>query len=101
MHPANLYYNQEPDFVALAEQQPQYGLQRYMSIKADGRAAYQFTSWEATRALTAALLAQHFDIRAWWLPEGQLIPPVTNRGNYLHWIDDLLTLSSPPGVTHI
>lgn len=98
MHPANLYFNQEPDFVALAEQQPQYNLQQYMNVGPTGRAAYQFGSWGATRALTAALLAQHFDVRGWWLPEGQLIPPVTNRTNYLHWISDLLTLSSPPGT---
>lgn len=98
MHPANLYFNQEPDFAALAGQQPQYNLQQYMNVGPTGRAAYQFGSWEATRALTAALLAQHFDVRGWWLPEGQLIPPVTNRTNYLHWISDLLTLSSPPGA---
>lgn len=32
----------------------------------------------------------------WWIPDGQLIPPLVNRANYIHWIEDLLQLSSPP-----
>lgn len=31
----------------------------------------------------------------WWLPDGQLVPTLTNRANYVHWINDLLALSSP------
>lgn len=34
----------------------------------------------------------------WWVEDGQLIPPVPNRANYIHWIEDLLQLSSPPGA---
>lgn len=30
--------------------------------------------------------------------EGQLVPTLTNRANYIHWIEDLLTLSCPPGA---
>ena len=32
-----------------------------------------------------------------WVPLGQLVPPVTNRANYIHWLEDLLALSAPPG----
>lgn len=63
---------------------------------ADGRAAYDYTSWAGTRQLTATLLRHDFNID-WWLPEGQLVPTVTNRANYIHWINDLLQLSSPEG----
>jgi len=36
-----------------------------------------------------------FAVASRWLPEGQLVPTVTNRANYIHWINDLLALSSP------
>ncbi len=62
-----------------------------------GRAALDFTSYHATRALTAALLAVDYGID-WALPDGQLVPPVPNRENYVRWVADLLLLSSPPGV---
>jgi hypothetical protein len=61
---------------------------------AGGRGHLDTTSWEATRALTASLLRRDFGL-AWWLPEGQLVPPVTNRANYVHWVNDLLHLSAP------
>ncbi|PNG99659.1 Methyltransferase-like protein 16, partial [Tetrabaena socialis] len=94
MHPANRYAHTEPDFGALARQYPQ--LRPYVTTDAAGRSHLDTTSWAATRALTAALLRHDFGL-AWWLPEGQLVPPVTNRANYLHWLADLLQLSAPPG----
>lgn len=32
-----------------------------------------------------------------WIPLGQLVPPITNRANYIHWLEDLLGLSAPEG----
>jgi 23S rRNA (adenine1618-N6)-methyltransferase len=96
MHPANLYCQQEPDFAALAELHPP--LAPYVSVHpVTGRASIDFTSWQATQQLTAALLAVDFGID-WSLPEGQLVPPVPNRANYVHWLHDLLQLSGPSGV---
>ncbi|KAG2493072.1 hypothetical protein HYH03_008735 [Edaphochlamys debaryana] len=92
MHPANRYYRSEPDFAALAEAYDE--LRPYVTTDAAGRGHLDTTSWEATRALTACLLRHDFGV-AWWLPPGQLVPPVTNRANYLHWINDLLALSDP------
>lgn len=48
------------------------------------------------RELTRALLKHDYGIN-WHLQTGQLIPAVTNRANYIHWINDLLQLSAPPG----
>ncbi|PNW88779.1 hypothetical protein CHLRE_01g044150v5 [Chlamydomonas reinhardtii] len=92
MHPANRYYRSEPDFAALAERYEE--LRPYVTVDPSGRAHLDTTSWAATRALTACLLRDDFGL-AWWLPEGQLVPPVTNRANYLHWVNDLLALSAP------
>lgn len=43
------------------------------------------------RQLTKALLHKQYGI-SWWVPDGHLIPPVTNRANYIHWLHDLLRL---------
>ncbi|MEW5302420.1 MAG: hypothetical protein WDW36_005209 [Sanguina aurantia] len=94
MHPSNKYYRQEPDFHELAERYPD--LQQYVSTGADGRAHFDYTSWGGTKTLTATLLAADFGIE-WDLPAGALVPTVTNRANYIHWLSDLLALSSPPG----
>ena len=59
-----------------------------------------FANADASRAVTAALLAQDYGV-AWSLAAGQLIPPVPGRANYIAWLADLLTLSSPPGAIHL
>ena len=43
------------------------------------------------RQLTRALLAEDYGV-SWWVPNGHLIPPVTNRANYIHWLHSLLEL---------
>ena len=63
-----------------------------------GRARLDFRDYAATRALTAALLAEDFGVK-WWLPDGQLCPTLTSRCNYIHWLEDLLALSPPPAAT--
>ena len=50
----------------------------------------------ACRELTRALLQRDHGI-AWDLPPGHLVPPVPNRANYLHWLNDLLGLAAPAG----
>ena len=62
-------------------------------------ASLDFANPDALRQLTRALLREDFGVTDWWVPDGQLIPPVPNRLNYIHWIEDLLRLSSPPGAT--
>lgn len=115
MHPANLYAAGEPDFAALAAAHPALAQHLIypqtpppaaaLAAAADGstksaraprrRPVIDFTSWEATKELTAALLRADFGV-VWDLPAGQLVPPVPNRANYIHWVADLLQLSSPP-----
>jgi 23S rRNA (adenine1618-N6)-methyltransferase len=60
------------------------------------RGVLDFANEDASREVTRVLLLEDFGIR-WRLPPGHLVPPVTNRANYIHWIEDLLALSSPPG----
>lgn len=55
-----------------------------------------FTKVAVSRELTRALMSEDFGVD-WWVADGQLIPPVPNRLNYILWIEDLLQLSSPAG----
>ena len=43
------------------------------------------------RQLTRAILADDYGVD-WWVPDAHLIPPVTNRANYIHWLHGLLKL---------
>ncbi|KAK2078875.1 hypothetical protein QBZ16_002565 [Prototheca wickerhamii] len=89
------YATEEPDFAALAGQYP--ALQPFVLQRRPGaRPTIDFGDPRACAALTTALLAHDFGIR-WSLPEGHLIPPLTGRSNYIHWLQDLLDLSSPKG----
>ena len=56
-----------------------------------------FKDERATKELTRALLHSDHGID-WWVPKGHLIPPLTNRLNYIHWLEDLMELSKPPGL---
>lgn len=95
-HPDSAYFAREPDFAALAERYP-YLRPHLRHPAPGGRAALDWQSWHATAALTRALLHADYGVEC-ALPEGQLVPPVPNRANYIHWVADLLRLSSPPGA---
>ncbi|GAB4814487.1 hypothetical protein N2152v2_001533 [Parachlorella kessleri] len=99
IHPRNKYATELPDFGALATVYPR--LQPYLQRRGpSGRPSLDFTNPRACRELTRALLWQDFGVD-WWLPEGQLVPPVTNRANYIHWLQDLLELAPAPGMTEV
>lgn len=122
IHPRSKYAYEEPDFAALAELYPSLRpfLLRRTGGSSDGsggadpssadpsdaqpppqqaappRASIDFTSPAACRELTRVLLRHDFGAE-WWVPLGQLVPPLTNRANYIHWLQDLLGLSAPKG----
>jgi len=94
IHPRNRYADKLPDFKLLSQAFPD--LQPHVKLNQHGSASIDFRQPDACKALTKALLKHDFDI-TWDVPEGQLVPPVTNRANYIHWLEDLLVLSSPTG----
>lgn len=118
IHPRNKYAFEEPDFAALAALYPSLaphllrpsgnggrsaGPSPAAGSSAGGsqpgspaRAVVDFSSPAACRELTRVLLRHDFGVE-WWVPLGQLVPPLTNRANYIHWLEDLLALSAPPG----
>ena len=93
VHPRSQFAAGPPDFEALAVEFP--ALQRHLvpagRAGAGGRLALDFTSAAATAELTRCLLKKHYGLE--WHPKpGALIPTVTSRTNYIHWLQDLLAL---------
>jgi 23S rRNA (adenine1618-N6)-methyltransferase len=110
IHPRSLYSDSEPDFASLAQEYP--SLQPYLlpikqqqqqqspppSTNSNNnsleRRTIDFKNPSACRELTKILLKKDFGV-IWDLPDGHLVPSVTNRLNYILWVEDLLNLSSP------
>jgi 23S rRNA (adenine1618-N6)-methyltransferase len=65
-------------------------LARYVRETAYGDASIDFFDPEAVRALNAAILAHHYGVRRWEIPQGYLCPPIPGRADYLHHLADLL-----------
>eukprot|EP00803_Ostreobium_quekettii_P002088 evm.model.scf_565.7 EVM.evm.TU.scf_565.7 scf_565:35419-42558(+) len=94
IHPRSKYAHEEPDFGRLSQMYP--NLKRFVHCPKDGAPTIDFKCPQATLELTRTLLLHDFGIN-WDIPIGQLVPPLTSRVNYIHWLEDLLALSSPPG----
>ena len=123
MHPRNRY-NVKPDFGQLAEFRPslkpfliekrssptkttrdkesdtapsvpssssQYG--SHLSKSRLFPYSLDFSNPAALRELTCAVLERDFDLRL-EVPLDRLIPAVPQRLNYIHWIEDLLSMSA-------
>ncbi|EQC40043.1 hypothetical protein SDRG_02699 [Saprolegnia diclina VS20] len=89
IHPRNKY-KVPPDFKELSSSYP--SLLPYLVPTATGRMHMQWHLPDALRELTKALLHRDFGL-TWDMPSTNLCPTLTNRLNYIHWIEDLLLLS--------
>ena len=96
MHPRNRYNNSKPDFVHLASKHAGF------SSESDGGKVVNFKNPDFNRQLTCALLAEDFGLFV-DLPVDRLVPAVTQRLNYLHWVEDLVAgdAASVPHGEHI
>ncbi|KAE8901302.1 hypothetical protein PF005_g7354 [Phytophthora fragariae] len=89
-HDRNRYKDNPPDFYALGRQYPE--LKQYLRNvdEAKCRASLAWDDPFAARELTKTLLLHDFRLK-WEIPINRLCPPLPNRLNYLHWIEDLLS----------
>lgn len=94
IHPRNKYSDNPPDFSVLASLYPSFKPFVFYSHEG-GRPKIDWTDFNATRELTRVLLHHDHGLN-WWIPDGQLCPTVPNRSNYIHWIEDLLSLDMMP-----
>ncbi|KAK3084835.1 hypothetical protein FSP39_019944 [Pinctada imbricata] len=87
MHPRNVYKKKKPDFKQLAMKYP--NLQKHMFTDLTGKAFIDFKNASSMRELSIALLKDDFGLDVTLPPEG-LVPTVSLRLNYIHWIEDIL-----------
>eukprot|EP00041_Stephanoeca_diplocostata_P013419 m.235084 g.235084 ORF g.235084 m.235084 type:complete len:457 (-) comp19331_c0_seq3:1672-3042(-) len=85
MHCRNRYKDIKHDFGALAEKYPE--VRPYMRSKS----SYNFRAPGGVAALTKALLLQDFNLEV-SIPDARLAPPIPQKLNYIHWIEDLLSI---------
>ncbi|PRP85949.1 methyltransferase-like protein 16 [Planoprotostelium fungivorum] len=78
-----------PDFKELGTKYPEFG--KFLSEKASGKLQLDWTNGEAVREYNITLLKHYYNITL-TLPSDQLCPPVANRANYIHWIEDLIQI---------
>ncbi|XP_793611.2 RNA N6-adenosine-methyltransferase mettl16 [Strongylocentrotus purpuratus] len=87
MHPRNRYKDNKPNFDELAEKYPEFA--RHVIRNQAGKATLDFHDSESLRSLTCTLLKEDFGLEV-ELPLDRLIPTLSLRLNYIHWIEDLL-----------
>ena len=90
LHPANPH-QQGYDMVALAKTLP--ALTPFLLTTPGGNLSINFADPKAVKTLNQALLAHHYDLQHWDLPDGYLCPPVPGRLDYLLYLADLLQQS--------
>lgn len=87
LHPRNLHVGRY-DFEALGQVCPE--LEVHLRPNPLGDWTVDFSNPDAVRCLNRALLAYHYELREWQIPDGYLCPPVPGRADYVHYAADLL-----------
>ena len=87
MHPRNIYSKCQPNFAELARKYPSFS--KHMILQDDGKSFLNWKDVQAHVELTKTLLQEDFKI-SWNIPPDFLCPPIPQRLNYIHWIEDLL-----------
>lgn len=65
-------------------------LKAHLKLNPRGEKTVDFSNEDAVRLLNQALLAQHYQVPHWNIPEGYLCPPIPGRADYVHYAADLL-----------
>lgn len=84
------------DLAALCAACPE--LRPFLTTNPRGEPTIDFSDSRAVLYLNKALLAHHYKIMNWQIPEGYLCPPIPGRADYIHTIADLLTSATHPDV---
>ncbi|WP_108650480.1 23S rRNA (adenine(1618)-N(6))-methyltransferase RlmF [Dongshaea marina] len=87
LHPRNPHRGRY-DLAALCRCCPE--LKSYLTVNPRGQQTIDFGDPRAVLCLNRALLAHHYGIQHWKIPEGYLCPPIPGRADYIHHAADLL-----------
>ncbi|WP_371133663.1 23S rRNA (adenine(1618)-N(6))-methyltransferase RlmF [Vibrio japonicus] len=91
LHPRNLHQGRY-DFPKLIAALPE--LKRYVIKNPKGEQSINFSDPTSVKLLNKALLAHHYGVTFWDIPEGYLCPPIPGRADYVHRLAELLTKES-------
>ncbi len=92
LHPRNRHRGQY-DFPALIKVVLE--LQSHVMKNPKGQWTINFANPIAVKLLNKALLALHYGVTYWDIPEGFLCPPIPGRADYIHRVADLLLKDNP------
>jgi 23S rRNA (adenine1618-N6)-methyltransferase len=88
------------DFEDLTKTLPE--LKPFVFINKFNVESIDFANAEAVRLLNKSILMHFYSIKNWDIPAGYLCPPVPGRADYIHYIADLLAITSngkiPTGI---
>ena len=87
LHKRNVHQGRY-DFTELVKALPE--LQTHVIKNPKGDASINFSDPLAVKLLNKALLAYHYNVTAWDIPEGYLCPPIPGRADYIHRLAELL-----------
>jgi len=87
MHPRNKHKGRY-DLAALSLSNP--ALKNFVKPNAYNDLTIDFANPKAVKALNQALLAHHYQIANWNIPDQFLCPPIPGRADYIHYMADLL-----------
>nr|WP_319554377.1 23S rRNA (adenine(1618)-N(6))-methyltransferase RlmF [uncultured Vibrio sp.] len=76
------------DFKKLTASEPR--LKAFVIKNPNGEDSINFSDPKAVKMLNKALLAAHYDIEFWDIPEHYLCPPIPGRADYIHRVAELL-----------
>lgn len=65
-------------------------LKQFVKPNKFGNDSIDFSNQEAIKTLNQALLKSYYQIDRWDIPQDYLIPPIPGRGDYIHYLADLL-----------
>lgn len=90
LHPRNKHRSRY-DFAGLVKACPE--LRDFIFVNAYGDESVDFANPLAVKMLNKALLALHYQVLNWDIPENYLCPPVPGRADYIHYLADLMAES--------
>jgi len=95
LHPRNPHAGRY-DFDLLCAAVP--ALKECLRTKPDGAITIDFADPFAVKCLNKAILAQHYQVTDWDIPDNYLCPPIPGRADYVHYLADLLATRHTPKV---
>lgn len=96
LHKNNLHQGRY-DFSKLTAALPE--LTKHVVNNPKGEKSINFSDPVAVKLLNKALLAYHYKVTSWDIPQGYLCPPIPGRADYIHRLAELLT-EDVIGINH-